>query len=87
MLTQLRRYACYKKPMHNKAEEELCVFVIELKALTVINVFKLGFGLPERDGTAGTTNTVSMRRCQEYMDVSGFNGGPGGVAGGGRRTE
>lgn len=44
MLTQHHRYACYKKPAHNRAEEKLCVFVIELKAPTVINVFKLGSG-------------------------------------------
>lgn len=42
VLTQQHRYtSARQKPEHNKAEEKVCVFVIESKLLSVINVFKL----------------------------------------------
>lgn len=45
MLTLHRLCARYEsRAQHNKAQEKLCVFVIELKAAAVINVFKLRLG-------------------------------------------
>lgn len=58
--------AVLEKPQHNKAEEELCVFVNESKALTVINVLKPGSG---RSSSAPLQVTQTHRQQMQELDV------------------